>query len=68
LTIINEYNGKLKTLAEDKGAVFIDINTALAAEGGYTADIYAEADGLHLKGEAYKRILSEIENTLSETE
>jgi lysophospholipase L1-like esterase len=68
LTIINDYNEKLNTLAEDKGAVFIDINTILAGEGGYTADIYAEADGLHLKGEAYKRILSEIEETLSETE
>lgn len=65
LTVINDYNDKLKTLADEKDAVFIDINAILAAEDGYTADIYAEADGLHLKGEAYKRILSEIEENLS---
>jgi lysophospholipase L1-like esterase len=68
LTIINEYNGKIKTLADDKGAVYIDINSLLADENGHTADIYAENDGLHLKGEAYKRILSAIQDTLSENE
>jgi lysophospholipase L1-like esterase len=60
-TVIKEYNAGLKQLAEDKDLTFIDVYSMLADEDGYMRADYAEKDGLHLQGAAYKRILYEIE-------
>jgi lysophospholipase L1-like esterase len=62
LTIINEFNTDLKNLADDKNITYFDVYTLLADDDGYMRADYAEKDGLHLQGSAYKRILFQIES------
>jgi lysophospholipase L1-like esterase len=61
LEIITAYNEALKTLAEDSEVDYFDIFTELSDENGYSKTEYAENDGLHLKGAAYTKVLSMLE-------
>lgn len=57
------YNGLIKQLAADKGAVFADIYSAVAdSEGVLPAD--AASDGIHFGEEYYKQCLLYIQNNL----
>ncbi|MCL1823878.1 MAG: GDSL-type esterase/lipase family protein [Oscillospiraceae bacterium] len=62
---INTYNDLLKILASENGFNLIDICAILKDSAGYFSSEYAEADGLHFKGTAYKAILSYIQEILS---
>jgi hypothetical protein len=64
IALIKGYNEALLTMSEEKETDFIDVYTLLADGEGYTRTEYAEADGLHVKGPAYKAILHLIETTL----
>jgi lysophospholipase L1-like esterase len=61
LEMITTYNEALKTLAEDSEVDYFDIFTELSDENGYSKVMYAENDGLHLKGAAYAKVLSMLE-------
>lgn len=65
IPVIEEYNSKLKTVADDNGCLYIDIFTMLQDEDGYLAEDYAEADGLHFLGKAYGTVLSRIQYELT---
>lgn len=65
IPVIEEYNSKLKTVAEDNNCLYIDIFTMLQDENGYLAEGYAEADGLHFLGKAYGTVLSRIQYELT---
>ena len=51
---ITELNGRLRDVAADKGAMFIDIHSAFVVEGG-RIDPAVTLDDLHLTGEGYAR-------------
>ena len=61
---INEYNTLLKSFALENGYTLIDICEALKDSTGYMAEIYAEQDGMHFLGAAYKAMLSNIQKTI----
>lgn len=65
IPVIEEYNSKLKTVAEDNDCLYIDIFTMLQDDNGYLAEDYAEADGLHFLGKAYGTVLSRIQYELT---
>lgn len=65
IPLIEEYNSKLKQIADDNNCMFIDIFTMLQDDKGYLAEEYAEADGLHFLGKAYGVVLSRIQFELS---
>lgn len=65
IPVIEEYNSKLQTVAEDNDCLYIDIFTMLQDENGYLAEGYAEADGLHFLGKAYGTVLSRIQYELT---
>jgi lysophospholipase L1-like esterase len=67
LALVTAYNEKLFALSQEKETEFIDIYALLADEDGYTRPEYAEADGLHIKGPAYKAILYAIEKATDST-
>jgi lysophospholipase L1-like esterase len=62
LELVTSYNEALKTLAEEKETDYFDIFTDLSDDEGYSRPEYAENDGLHLKGAAYKRVLWLLED------
>lgn len=59
------YNDLLKKICEDNGegadAVFLDLNSQMSDDNGYLSSIYAEADGLHFLGTAYRHMLSYLQ-------
>lgn len=55
---VNAYNSALKSLCSQGGYTYIDICSMLLDDGGYFAEKYAEADGLHFMGNTYKILLS----------
>ncbi|MCH5325107.1 MAG: hypothetical protein J1E39_07820 [Eubacterium sp.] len=64
LSGINEYNELVKKSAEKNGIVYIDLYSALVDESGYFNTDYAEYDGIHFMGEAYKIMLSVTQKAL----
>jgi lysophospholipase L1-like esterase len=52
-TAIDEYNLYLKAIAEEKGYIYIDVNSSFKDERGKLKEEYSR-DGIHLKPEAYK--------------
>lgn len=58
MLMVNGYNKLLKSMAEDKGVVYLDLCSKLQDSSGYFSADYAEADGLHFLGTAYKAMLS----------
>lgn len=58
MEMVNDYNSRLKTMASGAGVGYLDLCSQLLNEEGYFSPTYAEADGLHFLGAAYKRMLS----------
>ena len=58
MSMVNDYNSRLKTMASGAGVGYLDLCSQLLNEDGYFSSAYAEADGLHFLGAAYKRMLS----------
>ena len=68
IPIIEDYNSKLKEVADEVDCFYIDIFTMLQDESGYLSKDYAESDGLHFLGKAYQTMLSRIQYEFVKTE
>ncbi|MCL2036349.1 MAG: GDSL-type esterase/lipase family protein [Oscillospiraceae bacterium] len=55
---IREFNAAIKELSQKRAFKLIDLHEALSDANGYLSSEFSEADGVHLKGSAYKTILS----------
>lgn len=64
MVMVNGYNKLLKSLCEDEGVVYLDLCSKLEDASGYFSDAYAEADGLHFLGTAYKRMLAFFQRSI----
>lgn len=64
MVMVNGYNKLLKDLADEIGVVYLDLCSELEDSTGYFAEKYAEADGMHFLGTAYKKMLSFIEKKI----
>ena len=64
--MVNGYNKLLKELADEIGVIYLDLCSELQDSTGYFSDAYAEADGLHFLGTAYKKMLSFIQKSIQE--
>ena len=62
--MLNGYNKLLKELADEMGVIYLDLCSELQDSTGYFSDTYAEADGLHFLGAAYKKMLSFIQKSI----
>ncbi len=60
---VNKYNSLLETAAGECGATYLDLCSRLQSDSGYFSSKYAEADGLHFLGAAYKKMLSFLQNS-----
>ena len=58
MAMVSAYNALLETTAGQCRAVYLDLCSRLMNESGYFSAKYAEADGLHFLGAAYRRMLS----------
>lgn len=65
MDMVNDYNSRLKTMASEAGVTYLDLCSQLLNEDGYFSKTYAEADGLHFLGAAYKRMLSFFQSSVS---
>ncbi len=59
---VNKYNSLLQNAASECGAEYLDLCSQLQNENGYFSSRFAEADGLHFLGAAYKRMLSFLQH------
>ncbi len=66
MAMVNGYNKLLKELADDMGVIYLDLCSELQDSTGYFSEIYAEEDGLHFLGSAYKKMLSFIQKSIQE--
>ncbi len=57
MDMVNKYNSLLESAAAESGAGFLDLCSELKNDKGYFSSLYAEADGMHFLGSAYKRML-----------
>ncbi len=64
MAMVNGYNKLLKELADDIGVIYLDLCSELQDSTGYFAATYAEADGMHFLGTAYKKMLSYIQKSI----
>ncbi|MBQ9382842.1 MAG: hypothetical protein IJT87_01255 [Ruminiclostridium sp.] len=64
MVMVNGYNKLLKSMAEEKGIVYLDLCSKLQDASGYFSADYAEADGLHFLGSAYKAMLSYFQKSI----
>lgn len=58
MEMVNKYNGMLKEMCGKGGATYLDLCSQLQDDSGYFSSLYAEADGMHFLGAAYKRMLA----------
>ncbi|MBR1831769.1 MAG: hypothetical protein IJ784_04965 [Ruminiclostridium sp.] len=65
MDMVNDYNSRLKTMSSEAGVTYLDLCSQLLNEDGYFSKTYAEADGLHFLGAAYKRMLSFFQSSVS---
>ena len=56
--MVNGYNKLLKGMCEEAGVVYLDLCSKLQDSSGYFSADYAEADGMHFLGSAYKHMLA----------
>jgi lysophospholipase L1-like esterase len=63
---IKEYNDILENVAVKHGVTFADIHALLQNAEGCLDEQYAEQDGLHFLGTAYKTVLSNLQTLTSE--
>lgn len=64
MAMITGYNKLLKDLADEIGVVYLDLCSELENSAGYFSDAYAEADGMHFLGAAYKKMLSFLQKSI----
>ena len=64
MVMVNGYNKLLKSMCEETGVVYLDLCSKLEDASGYFSDAYAEADGLHFLGTAYKRMLAFFQRSI----
>lgn len=64
MAMVNGYNMLLKGMADEIGVIYLDLCSELQDSTGYFSDTYAEADGLHFLGTAYKKMLSFIQKSI----
>ncbi len=64
MAMVNGYNMLLKGMADEIGVIYLDLCSELQDSTGYFSDTYAEADGLHFLGAAYKKMLSFIQKSI----
>lgn len=64
MVMVNGYNKLLKGMCEEEGIVFLDLCRKLQDNTGYFSADYAEADGMHFLGSAYKRMLSFFQKSI----
>ncbi len=64
IVMVNGYNKLLRSMCEPIGVVFLDLCSKLQDSSGYFDANYAEADGLHFKPAAYKRMLSFFQKSI----
>lgn len=64
MVMVNGYNKLLKSMCEEAGVVYLDLCSKLQDSTGYFSEAYAEADGLHFLGTAYKRMLSFFQRSI----
>ena len=64
MVMVNGYNKLLKGMCEDEGIVYLDLCSKLEDATGYFSADYAEADGMHFLGTAYKRMLSFFQKSI----
>lgn len=64
MAMVNGYNMLLKDMADEIGIIYLDLCSELQDSTGYFSDTYAEADGLHFLGSAYKKMLSFIQKSI----
>ena len=64
MVMVNGYNKLLKGMCEEEGIVFLDLCRKLQDNTGYFSADYAEADGMHFLGAAYKRMLSFFQKSI----
>ena len=65
MELVNDYNSKLKAIAQNGGYLYVDLCGQLVDESGYFSDAVAEQDGLHFLGAAYITMLSYIEECVT---
>ncbi|MBP3854299.1 MAG: hypothetical protein IK990_01620 [Ruminiclostridium sp.] len=58
MVMVNGYNKLLKGMCEEAGVVYLDLCSKLQDSSGYFSADYAEADGMHFLGSAYKHMLA----------
>jgi len=58
MEMVNKYNGMLKDMCGNCGATYLDLCSQLQDENGYFSSLYAEADGMHFLGAAYRKMLA----------
>lgn len=61
---IKDFNRQLLESAARNNYFIVDITSVLSTNEGYLSHTFAEVDGLHLKNETYKAILSHIQHTV----
>ncbi len=64
MAMVNGYNMLLKDMADEIGVIYLDLCSELQDSTGYFSATYAEADGLHFLGAAYKKMLSFIQKSI----
>jgi len=64
MVMVNGYNKLLKGMCEENGVVYLDLCSQLEDSSGYFSDKYAEADGMHFLGSAYKHMLSFFQKSI----
>ncbi len=64
MAMVNGYNKLLKDFADEEGVVYLDLCSQLQDSTGYFSEKYAEVDGLHFLGSAYKKMLSFIQSSI----
>ncbi|MBR5090723.1 MAG: hypothetical protein IK093_14930 [Ruminiclostridium sp.] len=64
MVMVNGYNKLLKGMCEEESIVYLDLCSKLEDASGYFSADYAEADGMHFLGSAYKHMLSFFQKTI----
>ena len=64
MAMVIGYNMLLKDLSDEIGVIYLDLCSELQDSTGYFSDTYAEVDGLHFLGTAYKKMLSFIQKSI----
>lgn len=64
MVMVNGYNKLLKDMCDENAVVYLDLCSQLQDTTGYFSEKYAEADGLHFLGTAYKKMLSFLQKSI----